>query len=163
MNSSLHIARTVEELVGPAIASMGLELVHVIYRRESDGWILRILIDRPGGVTVDICKHLSRELSDLLDVEDPVPTAFRLEVSSPGLDRPLIKPGDFDRFAGRRIRLQTSRPVRERCNFEGALIGIQGGTVLLESEGTRYEIDHALIAKANLVPEIEGFPSRPGD
>ncbi len=163
MANSLSIARTVEELAGPTAASMGLELVQVVYRREANGWILRILIDRPGGVTVDDCKLMSRELSDLLDVEDLVPTTFRLEVSSPGLDRPLVKPADFDRFTGRSITLKTSRPVQERCNFSGALIGIHGKTVLLVSEGMQYEIEHALIDKANLVPEIEGFPARQGD
>jgi len=88
----------------------GLELVQVQYRREDHGWVLRILVDRPGGVSVDECGEFSREVSDLLDVEDLIDNSYNLEVSSPGLDRPLIKPEDFERFAGREITLKTTSP-----------------------------------------------------
>ena len=159
-----RVSQEVENLIEPLTSSLGLELVQVVYRREADGWILRILIDRQqGSVNVEDCKQLSHELSDLLDVEDPIPTAYRLEVSSPGLDRPLVKLSDFDRFSGQQVKLKTKCMVHDRKKFSGTLVGVSDQQVVLEVDGKRIEIDHASIAAANLVPQIEGFPSRRGD
>ena len=140
-------------LCEPVVESYGLELVQVQYRREDHGWVVRILVDRDGGVTVDECGTLSREVSDLLDVEDIIDTAYNLEVSSPGLDRPLIKPEDFDRFAGREITIKTTRPVEGRSNFKGILKGIQDEVVKLQADGKNYKLEWALVKKANLVPD----------
>jgi ribosome maturation factor RimP len=149
------IEKAVEELCEPVAVSYGLELVQVQYRREEHGWVLRILVDRPGGVSVDECGTLSREISDLLDVEDLIDTPYRLEVSSPGLDRPLTKPADFDRFAGREITLKTIRPVEGRRNFKGTLGGIQDEVVMLQVEGKQLKLEWSLVLKANLVPDFE--------
>lgn len=154
-----RIAEQIERLAGPVALDLGLELVQVQYRREAGGWVLRLLIDRDGGVKVEDCKRLSRELGDVLDVEDPIPTPYRLEVSSPGLDRPLVKPEDFQRFAGQRIVLQTEAPISGRKKFTGELVGLRDGVVLIEVDGTRYEIEQAGIATANLVPDIGGLTS----
>jgi ribosome maturation factor RimP len=147
--------QAVYELCAPVAESYGLELVQVQYRRESHGWVLRILVDQPGGVTVDECGALSREVSDLLDVEDWIEGSYHLEVSSPGLDRPLTKPADFDRFAGREITLKTTLPVEGRKNFRGTLEGMKNEVVKLRVEGKRYELDWSLVLKANLVPEFK--------
>jgi len=141
-----RIAEQIERLAGPVALDLGLELVQVQYRRD-------------GGVKVEDCKRLSRELGDVLDVEDPIPTPYRLEVSSPGLDRPLVKPEDFQRFAGQRIVLQTEAPISGRKKFTGELVGLRDGVVLIEVDGTRYEIEQAGIATANLVPDIGGLTS----
>ena len=154
-----RIAERITGLVTPVAEMLGLEIVSVVYRREAEGFVLRIFIDRPEGVTLNDCTSLSRELSAILDVEDPIPSAYRLEVSSPGLDRPLVKPGDFDRFAGREITLKTDVPqAGERRNFRGLLVGTREQFVLIEVDGVRYEIEYAQIARANLVPEIGESP-----
>ena len=146
--------KAVSELCGPVAESYGLELVQVQYRREDHGWVLRILVDRPGGVSVDECGALPREISDLLDVEDFIDNSYNLEVSSPGLDRPLTKPEDFERFTGREITLKTASPIEERRNFKGILEGIQDEVIKIESDGKKYEINWSLVKKANLVPDF---------
>ena len=150
------VEQSVQELIEPAAESFGLELVLVQYRRESAGWILRVLVDRPGGVSIDDCAELSREISNLMDVEDLIPGAYRLEVSSPGLDRPLVRPEDFNRFAGKLVTLRTLEPVNGRRNFKGTLDGMQGDSVVIRIEQESYEIEFAQIEKANLVPVLEG-------
>ncbi|MBN2495644.1 MAG: ribosome maturation factor RimP [Deltaproteobacteria bacterium] len=160
MSSSTVIAERAERLIEPAAAQMGLELVQVLFRREQDGWVLRVLVDRidsqPGaGVTIQDCALLSREISDLLDVEDLVAQKYRLEVSSPGLDRPLCRPADFTRFAGKQVKLRTCGPIDGRRNFRGQLIGLEeDGTVVLDVDGVRHRLPRSDIEKANLVPEI---------
>jgi len=156
------VEEQIEKLAGPVAESLGLELVQVVYRRESAGWILRILVDRPGGVSVDDCADLSRELSHILDVEDPLPGAYRLEVSSPGLDRPLTKPDDFKRFLGKEVTLKTSAPIDGRRKFTGTLEGFEDQRVVLRVEGKQQEIDYQLIEKANLVPVLEELSSSAG-
>jgi len=146
--------KAVYRLCEPVAESYGLELVQVQYRRENHGWVLRILVDRPGGVSVDECGSFSREISDLLDVEELIESSYNLEVSSPGLDRPLIKPEDFERFAGREITLKTASPVEGRRNFKGILEGIKDEVVLMESDGRKFELDWSLVIKANLVPDL---------
>jgi ribosome maturation factor RimP len=149
------IEKAVFDLCEPVAVSYGLELVQVQYRREDRGWVLRIIVDRDGGITVDECGSLSREVSDLLDVEDLIDGSYNLEVSSPGLDRPLTKPADFDRFAGREINLKTLQPVEGRRNFRGTLEGIQNEMVRLLVDGKNYELEWSLVQKANLVPDYQ--------
>ncbi len=162
MPDNRRIAAEVERLAAPVAAFLGLDIVQVTYRRESHGWVLRLLIERTGeegGVQVGDCQRLSRELGDVLDVEDPMPTQYRLEVSSPGLDRPLVKPVDFERFSGRRVRLRTSQPHDGQRNFSGVLRGLREDRVALDLDGHRIEIEREFVAQANLVPEIDGVPS----
>jgi len=150
-----QIAARIEGLCAPPAAGLGLALVQVSYQRESSGWVLRVLVERPGGaVTVEDCSRLSRELSVVLDVEDALPQAYQLEVSSPGLDRPLITLQDFARFVGREITLRTHAPQAGRRNYRGRLVGVAGDELTLEVDGQRQIITHGSVSKANLVPEL---------
>lgn len=150
------VTARVAHLVGPILASLGMELVEIEYRREHPGWVLRLFIDKPGGVTLDDCSAVSRELSELLDVEDFVRESYTLEVSSPGLDRPLKRPSDYERFRGRLVRIRTFEALpddagNKRKTFAGELLGLEGGLVALRlKEGQGAHIPLEKIAKANL-------------
>ncbi len=145
----------------PLAEAEGLALVAVEYQREAAGWVLRVYLDKPGGVTLDDCQRVSGQLGDLLDVEDLIDHAYTLEVSSPGLERPLVDATDFARFAGRTIRLQTDVPVDGQRRFRGRLLGVAEGAVRLELEGGRQVmIPHAAIERARLVVEWEGVRPR---
>ena len=140
----------------------GLEVFDVQYKREGRGWVVRVLIDRPGpaataeeSVSIDDCSTVSRELSAILDVEDFIPAAYTLEVSSPGLDRPLRHADDFRRFAGRLARLVTREPVDGRTFLRGRLLGVEGDRVTVDGEdGRRYRVPIGAITRANLEVEF---------
>jgi ribosome maturation factor RimP len=132
----------------------GLELVDLEFRREGRGWVLRMLIDKSGGVTLDDCAAVSRELSDQIDVEDLIPSRYTLEVSSPGLDRPLKREEDFLKQLGKTIQLSTSAPLDGQSFFRGKMMDYQkGGLLLLADKKKIWEIPVSLIAKARLVFE----------
>jgi len=143
-------------------ASYGLEIFDVQYRREATGMVLRIRIDRSGpaasaaeSVSVDDCANVSRDLSAILDVEDVVPTSYTLEVSSPGLDRPLRGAGDFARFAGRRAKLVMRQAVDGQAFFKGILGGIDASDVLIDADdGRRHRVPLSVITRANLEVEF---------
>jgi ribosome maturation factor RimP len=138
-------------LVEPLCESEGFELVHVEFQSEAGGRILRLYIDKPGGVTLNDCVEVSRQVSDLLDVALHEPGRYGLEVSSPGLDRPIGKRRDFDRFKGNTIKIKTARPVNGRKNFKGLLCGVAAGKVRLEIDGTPFEIPFEDISRARLI------------
>ncbi len=145
------IVKKVEELVEPIIRTLGLELVEVQFRRERPGWVLRLLIDKEGGVNLEDCVQVSEVVGDILDAEDPIPHAYNLEVSSPGLERPLVKEKDYRRFAGRKARITTRQPLAGRRNFTGIILGIEDGLISLRlSEGQQVEIPFSLVEKAHL-------------
>ncbi len=133
----------------------GIELVDVTYRRESEGWILRVFLDKAGGVTVDDCGYISRQVSDVLDVKAVIPHAYKLEVSSPGLNRPLTKPKDFAKLRGEQVRLATHTPIENRKNFIGKLIDYKDGTICLNIDGQIFFVPHDLVHKANLIYDFE--------
>ena len=146
--------RTVEriiQLAEPVCRSEGLELVHVEYQHEPGGKILRVYIDRNEGVSLDDCVNISRQLNDLLDVHLETGSPYRLEVSSPGSNRPLGKPADFDRFKGQTARIKTASPVYGRKNFKGVLKGTVETNVLLAIEKDTIQIPLDSIVKARLV------------
>ena len=116
--------------------------------------VLRIYIDRPEGVTLDDCQKVSQQLSAVLDVEDPIPGAYTLEVSSPGLDRPLRKPADFRQRLGQRVRIELLLPLNGRRRFTGTLRGVETDEVLIEVDATLVRLPFAQIGKARLVPEF---------
>jgi len=156
-----QVVERVRAVASPLVEAEGYELVDVQYRREAGGWVLRLFLDKPGGITLEDCQRVSQQLGDLLDVEDPIEHTYTLEVSSPGLERPLVAEGDFARFAGRLVRLQTAAPVGGQRRFRGRLLGIAGGAVRLELEGGgQVEIPHAAVARANLVVEWDGAKVR---
>ncbi len=162
MSTTKRIEDQIQVLADPVALELGFEIVQVQYHREAGGAICRVLIDKPGGVTVEDCKVMSREIGDILDVEDPIPSKYRLEVSSPGLDRPLVKESDFERFAGHRISLKAAQAVDGRKKFTGILKRLAGQRVMMEVDGTEVEIALSNIKKANLVPELDGFPAKSG-
>jgi ribosome maturation factor RimP len=127
------------------VASHGLELFDVQLRRESIGPVVRVFIDRPGpsgtpddSVGIEDCARVSREMSAILDVEDPIDRAYTLEVSSPGLDRPLRHEGDFRRFAGRLAKITVEPAVDGQKHFAGRIEGVEDGAVLFEAEGRKH-------------------------
>jgi ribosome maturation factor RimP len=157
----------VHAIVERVAASLGVEVVEIELRGGGKSRMLRVFIDRPAGVTHEDCVSLSREVSTIFDVEDAIPGgAYVLEVSSPGLDRKLFRPADFERFQGSRVKLTTRDPVNGNRHFEGRLERFEAGRLTLDltearkkfrptqSESQKLEIELANVEKANLVPEI---------
>lgn len=150
------ICERVSAIARPILDSMRLELVEIEYRRSGREAILRLFIDKEGGVTLDDCAEVSRDLSAILDVEDFIPCNYNLEVSSPGLDRPLKTQADYDRFAGRLVKIRTYEPFADddgnrRKTFLGILEGFADGVVRIKlQEGQTASIPLERIAKANL-------------
>jgi len=142
--------------------SYGLEIFDVQFRREAAGMVLRVLIDRPGpaaqaeeSVSVEDCAHVSRDLSAILDVEDIVPAAYILEVSSPGLDRPLRTADDYRRFAGRRAKIVMRERIDGQGFFKGRLGGVDGGDVIIDADdGRTRRVPLGVITRANLEVEF---------
>ncbi|MGQ0508050.1 MAG: ribosome maturation factor RimP [Myxococcaceae bacterium] len=152
-----NIKQTVEErarqLAESLVVAEGMELVDVEYVREQPGWILRLFIDKPGGVGLEDCSAISRALDTALDVEDFIPQEYSLEVSSPGLNRPLRKPDHFRRASGKKVKVKTYGPIGDppRKNFSGVLKGVDEQAVTVEVEGAgAFSIPFKDIAKANL-------------
>lgn len=151
----------VRQIAERVTASQGLELVEVEYRGGGKSRMLRLYIDKPGGVTHEDCALVSREIGTILDVEDAVPGGpYLLEVSSPGLDRKLIKAADYERFAGSRVRLTTREAVEGNRHVEGRLQGLREGRVAVEIAGGKktparmVEIEFGNVERAHLVPEF---------
>jgi len=145
------VAERVAELIVPVLEEERVELVDVVYRSEAGAWILRVFVDRTEGVTVDDCALISRSIEDLIEVEGVVPNAYRLEVSSPGLDRILTREKDFQRFAGKAARIETKSPVGGRRRFKGTILGCDEGIVHLEdAQGDRFAFALTDILKSRL-------------
>ena len=148
-----EVVERVKSIALPLFTELGLELVEVEFRRETGGWILRLYLDKSGGVTLMDCQRVSEELSDLLDVENLIDHPYTLEVSSPGLNRPLSRESDFLRFVGQRARVNTSEAIAGQRRFLGVLKGYEEGRIVLEREdGAIVLIPYALISKAQLDP-----------
>jgi ribosome maturation factor RimP len=156
------VLEQVREVAARVAGTHGLELFDVQFRREASGMVLRVRIDRPGPaasaeecVSVDDCARVSRDLSAVLDVEELIPTAYTLEVSSPGLDRPLRHADDYRRFTGRCAKLVVRPAVDGQTFFRGRIGGIDGAEVLLdEDNGTRHRVPLDAITRANLEVEF---------
>jgi len=160
---STELLATIEALIMPILTDLGMELVDLEFKREGHSWFLRLFIDKPGGVTLDDCAEVSREVSALLEVEDPIEAPYRLEVSSPGIDRPLKKPADFDRFAGQLVKIKTRKLLdpdvrgHQRKTFVGELCGLDGTLVRLrqtDRRGGEISIPLVEIDRANLEPKF---------
>jgi ribosome maturation factor RimP len=146
-----HIIRQVGVLAEPLCASEGLELVHVEYQREPGGRILRLYIDRAGGVTLDDCVNVSRQLNSLLDVYLDEIGPYNLEVTSPGPERPLSKLQDYERFKGRKAKIKTWQPIDDQKNFTGVILGVAAEQIKLSSNEKTIAIPFGDISKARLV------------
>ena len=155
-----EVVDRVHAIIHPIVLNEGMELVEIEYRREPSGWVLRLILDKEGGVTLDDCTRVSQEAGRSLDVEDVIQTPYALEVSSPGLTRPLRTEKDFMKYHGRLIKLRTVDPIQDRRQFKGRLLGLSENGVEIEVDGGIFHIPLSSVAKANL--EIEQDVLRKG-
>lgn len=152
------LAEGIEQQIQRIVESEGLELVHIDYRRQGPGYLLRIDIDKEGGVNIDDCQLVSQQVSTWLDVEDPIPGEYELQVSSPGLDRKFYTPADYEKFAGRLVRVKTSSAIRGLHVIVGRLKSFDGSTVVVTDPVMKkdpdYEIPLDTIKETRLEVEI---------
>jgi len=148
----MDAAREVERIIGPSLEAMGYTIVRVKYVGSTQP-VLQIMAERSadGSMTVDDCAAVSRAVSALLDVEDPIAGPYNLEVSSPGLDRPLVRLDDYDRFAGYEAKVELKDPLDGRKRFRGRLLGVADGDVRMEFEGAAIALPYDRIGAAKLV------------
>jgi ribosome maturation factor RimP len=163
-------ATEVSQLLAPAVSSLGLELLGVEYLPGSGNAVLRLYIDVPAGenaraVTIEDCEAVSREVSAQLDVEDPISVHYTLEVSSPGLDRPLFGAAQFARFTGESAKVTLRLPQDGRRRLTGRITRVDGGMIAFDVDGTEITVAADNIGKARLVPDWEALglaPTKPG-
>jgi ribosome maturation factor RimP len=155
------VAERARMLLEPVLVRDGYELVEVEWLREGGGWALRLFVDKAGGFGIDDCQAVSRLAETILDVEDFIEPSYSLEVSSPGVDRPLRKPTDFQRFAGQRAKVKAFGPTESapglapRKQWSGTLRGFRDAAVEIEVDGKLHRIPAARVAKANLEYDLE--------
>jgi len=157
------VVEQVWKITEPVVMHHGLEIVDIEYRRESHGTVLRFFLDREGGVTLDELAPMSRYLGDVLDVHDVVPSAYVLEVSSPGINRRLRQPQHFRRYIGKRVRIRTVTPQASRRNFLGELEAVEEDGVVVGADGGRQFIRFDNIARANYEHEFDGGAKGPSN
>ncbi len=150
-----YIEQRIQELLEPVLLSEGMELAELKFRKGGGRWFLRVFIDKESGVGVDDCANISRQLGEILEVEEIIDKSYVLEVSSPGMDRPLKKLEDYRRFSGRKARINTSTPVEGKKFFSGRLKGLEEDAVLIEEDNGRLvPIPFARITKSRLEVEF---------
>lgn len=153
-----NLPERVEKEIEKIVESEGLELVHIEYQRQGRGYLLRVDIDKDGGVTLDDCQLVSRQISTYLDVDDVIPGQYELQVSSPGLDRKFYKDSDYQKFQGRLVRVKTARPVRGLHVIVGRLKEFDGRNIVVSDPKMKkdpdYEIPLADIKETRLEVEI---------
>jgi len=149
-----EIEAKVSELIKPVVSSFGMELDYLEINRVRGKVLLRVFIDKTGGVTIDDCETLSREIETILDVEDPIPYSYTLEVSSPGLDRPLRCMEDFKKYTGRTARIITNTPIQNQTFFIGDIETAGDDVILLIVDDKRITIPYKSISKARLEVRI---------
>lgn len=142
------------DLLSPVVTAMGYELLGIEHIAQGRHSVLRIFIDQPAGITVEDCEQVSRQVSALLDVEDPIKGNYSLEVSSPGLDRPLFEAEHFARFIGEVAQIKLFFPFEGRRKFQGTIAAVDGEQIKLQVEDEEYEFNLEDIDKAHLVPEL---------
>ncbi len=147
------ILQDIEHLVRPSIEDMGLEFWGAEYQRQGFTGLLRIYIDKDTGVVIDDCERVSRQVSALLDVNDPIPGNYRLEISSPGMPRPLFYPEQYARFLGEEVRIRLGTPVDGRRNITGTIAAVEGETLHLTEGETEQTFLFSNIIKAHLTDE----------
>jgi ribosome maturation factor RimP len=154
--AKVDVVERITEIAGEILPPLGMGLVDLEYKREGRDMVVRLFIEKEGGVMLDDCSAVARELSDILDVEDFIPEAYTLEVSSPGICRPLKKLADYERFAGHLVKVRTFEALADdagnkRKSFVGTLTGVEAGVVSIDlKEGQHAAIPLDKIAKANL-------------
>ena len=141
----------IAEMITPTVEALGLELWGIEHGGQGKNSLLRIYIDSEEGITIDDCERVSRQVSAILDVEDPIAGEYTLEVSSPGMDRPLFTEEQFKRYVGEVVNVRTRGPINGRRKFKGTLVEVSDGTVVINIDGEDYQLPHADIDKASLV------------
>jgi len=147
----MAISDQIEQLIELPIESLGYELVGIEYIKNGQHTVLRIYIDSEQGISIEDCERVSHQVSGVLEVEDPIGTAYSLEVSSPGFDRPLFKARDFERFVDSEVKISMKLPIQGRRNFKGILQGFDDGEILVLVDGEEYALPLTKLAKARLV------------
>ena len=150
MNES---ARRMKEMIEPAVNTLGYELLGVECHAAPQRSLVRVYIDSEAGIGVEDCERVSYQVSGILDVEDPIAGAYDLEVSSPGLDRPLFEPRHFARYRGSKVRIRLDWPLDGRRNFRGILQGYRDGNILIDVDGAEHVLPFSRIGAARLVPD----------
>lgn len=144
------VVEIVESVAGPIAEELGYELVDVEFVHEGTNWFLRVFIDKPGAITLDDCEAVHRPLSDKLDELDPIPQAYMMEVSSPGVERPFKKPGDYEKALGEKVRIRLYKPINGQKTLEGVLKGFNGETIsVLTDDDTMKTLPLNVISKIN--------------
>lgn len=143
------------ELFEPVVNGMGYELIEIEYVPNPKYGVLRLYIDSENGILIDDCSDVSHQISALIDVEDPLPGSFNLEISSPGMDRPLRKMQDFVRFEGEQVKIKTTVPQEGQRNFTGVIGPIEDDALLLECDDRKVRLPMSMIDKARLVPSFD--------
>lgn len=147
-----------ESLLAPVVEDLGYEYVGIEYSSNPKNRVLRLYIDQPEtGIVLEDCATVSREVSALLDVEDPVAGQYTLEVSSPGVERPLFTAEHFERFVGEMATVQMQVPLEGRRKFKGEIIGVESDEVCLDVDGTQWRLPIAGMAKARLAPDLDAL------
>jgi len=149
-------SRYLQELAEPVARALGCELWGLEYHASRRRGILRVYIDKPDGVTLDDCERVSRQLSSVLDVEDPIQNEYTLEVSSPGMYRPLYTLEQFERYAGEQVKVKLRVPYEGRRHFSGLLTGVETDEVKVLVDDHEYLLPIEAIDKANVVPDFKG-------
>ena len=143
------------DLLISSVEAMGYELVGVEYYPSSVNSLLRVYIDKENGVNLDDCMAVNGQINGVLDVEDPIASRYTLEVSSPGLDRPLFSPKDFKRFTGHQVKIRVSRPIDRQRNFKGKIVSVNGEIITIQdTENKQTELDFNFIDVARLIPKF---------
>lgn len=143
------------ELIQPLVEDLGYEFVGLEYNNNPKNSVLRIYIDVEQGVDVEDCARVSRETAALLDVKDPIKSQYNLEVSSPGLDRPLFTPAHFEEFSGQQAQINLYGPQEGRRKYQGPIIGVSDAGVIIDQDGSQVTLEFNNIAKARLVPDYD--------
>jgi ribosome maturation factor RimP len=147
----MAVSDQIEQLVEAPIESLGYMLVGIEYIKNGPDTVLRIYIDSDQGISIEDCERVSHQVNGILEVEDPISSAYSLEVSSPGFDRPLFKQRDFERFIGVEAKIAMKLPIQGRRNFKGILHGFSEGNILIEVDGEIYDLPLTKVSKARLV------------
>lgn len=142
------------EMLRPSVEMTGMELLGIEYVSAGNHSVLRLYIDHENGITVDDCAEVSRQVSAVLDVEDPISTEYNLEVSSPGVDRPLFVKAHYEEVVGETVDVKLGMPLNGRRKFKGILEAVEGDNLIVEVDGESYELPIANVAKANLIAKF---------
>ncbi|PYG88409.1 ribosome maturation factor RimP [Ruminiclostridium sufflavum DSM 19573] len=142
----INIQQVITELAAPIAENLNYELVDVEFVKEGANWYLRIYIDKPGGIGIDDCQIVSEKISDILDKKDPIEQSYYLEVSSPGLERPLKTERDFIKYKGELVELKVFQPVDGKKIFEGELVGLIDNKIVINQEGNTIEFEKNKVA-----------------